>query len=93
MIIHQQMTKKDNNTNNEVNTNDNINSNTSPNNNVNINMNNNNINNEQKTLTDDQFNEFTFVLIKNLEAKKNNTRNSQRKNYFTPKFKRRNTYR
>ena len=62
--------KKDNNTNNEVNTNDNINSNTSPNNNVNINMNNNNINNEQKTLTDDQFNEFTFVLIKNLEAKK-----------------------
>ena len=62
--------KKDNNTNNEVNSNDNINSNTSPNNNVNINMNNNNINNEQKTLTDDQFNEFTFVLIKNLEAKK-----------------------
>ena len=62
--------KKDNNTNNEVNTNDNINSNTSPNNNANINMNNNNINNEQKTLTDDQFNEFTFVLIKNLEAKK-----------------------
>jgi len=62
--------KKYNNTNNEVNTNDNINNNTSTNNNVNTNMNINNINNEQKTLTDDQFNEFTFVLIKNLEAKK-----------------------
>ena len=63
------------NNNNEININkiDNNNDNSNSNNNIDIintNSNNNTNNNNQKLFTEEEFSEFTFVLLQNLEAKK-----------------------
>ena len=59
--------EEENNNNNDINTNNNTNNNIDI---INTNSNRSNNNNNQKAFTEEEFSEFTFVLLQNLEAKK-----------------------